>query len=77
LTSSSSPPVRVLTSAGLSFPDIIKVTLYLTSSEFLEPVDSIYQKYFDFPDSPARTIIIIPALPGGMGIEIEAIALRG
>ena len=55
---------RVLESAGLSFPDIIKVTLYLTSSEFLEPADSVYAEFFSFPHPPARTIIIVPALPG-------------
>lgn len=64
---------RVIESAELSMENIIKVTLFLTELGSLSLVEKIYKQYFQNSLSPVCTTVIVPYLPGGMGIEIEAI----
>jgi 2-iminobutanoate/2-iminopropanoate deaminase len=65
---------RVLETVGISFKDLIKVNLFLTEEKYIPDVDKVYKNYFGSDILPSRSTIIVSALPGGMGIEIEAIA---
>ena len=65
---------RVLESAGITFEDLIKINLFLTHEKHLSRVDKVYKQYFGNISLPPRSTIIVSALPGNMGIEIEAIA---
>lgn len=62
-----------LEGAGSSPAHILKVTLYTTALERMSDINRAYTAFFD-GHYPARTAIGVDALPGGMLIEIEAIA---
>ncbi|HIE47480.1 TPA: hypothetical protein EYP84_01140 [Candidatus Bipolaricaulota bacterium] len=66
----------VLAAAGASFPDLVKVTIYLTDMRDFPVVNRVYGSYFDL-EPPARACIQVEALPKGARIEIEAIAYLG
>ena len=63
----------VLGSAGLSFQDVIKTTVYLVRSEDFPAMNAVYA--FRFGDHrPARSTVIVAALPKGATVEIDMIA---
>lgn len=66
----------VLSAAGASFSDLVKVTIYLTDMGDFAVVNRVYAEYFDLAP-PARACIRVGALPKGAKIEIEAIAYLG
>ena len=63
----------VLSAAGASFSDLVKVTIYLTDMGDFQAVNRIYAEYFDLAP-PARACVQVGALPKGARIEIEAVA---
>jgi 2-iminobutanoate/2-iminopropanoate deaminase len=63
----------VLTAAGGSFADVVKVNVYLTSMDDFDAVNSVYASVFEAP-YPARTTVAVAGLPLGARIEIEATA---
>ncbi|NJM09760.1 MAG: RidA family protein [Bdellovibrionaceae bacterium] len=65
----------VLTEAGLSFPNIVKTTIFLTSMNDFAAVNEVYAKYFT-EQPPARSTIAVAGLPKGVHVEIEVIAKR-
>src|SRR5580704_13682875 len=65
----------VLKSAGLSYANIVKTTVFLTDLSQFTEMNSVYATFFqDTP--PARSTIEVSALPKGARVEIEAIALK-
>jgi len=66
----------VLSAAGASFSDLVKVTIYLTDMGDFAAVNRVYGEYFDLAP-PARACIQVGALPKGARIEVEAIAYLG
>lgn len=65
----------VLKEAGLSFDNVLKVNVYLTSMKYFDQMNEVYKRYFK--DSyPARTCVAVLELPLGADIEIELIAER-
>lgn len=65
----------VLSQAGLDLSDVVKVNAYLTASEQFQPMNQVYRTYF--PDRPpARTTVMVPALPEGAHVSVTAIASR-
>jgi 2-iminobutanoate/2-iminopropanoate deaminase len=65
----------VLGDLGLSFPDIVKTTIFLADIAEFPTVNDVYAGYFeDAP--PARSTVQAGALPGGFLVEIEAVAAR-
>ncbi|MBC7093045.1 deaminase [Candidatus Bipolaricaulota bacterium] len=64
---------EILTAAGRSFRDLVKVTIYLVDMRDFEAVNRAYAEYFDLAP-PARACIGVAALPKGARIEIEAVA---
>ncbi len=65
----------VLADAGLGFRDVVKTTVYLTSTDNLAEMNEVYESRFRAP-FPARTTAAVSGLPLGALIEIELIAVR-
>ena len=66
----------VLSEAGLGFQNIVKTTIYLTSMNDFTAVNEVYGRYFtELP--PARSTIAVAALPKGVNVEIEVLAIKG
>lgn len=65
----------LLNAAGIGFEDVIKTTIFLTNLSAFGVVNEIYGRRF--PDSPpARSTVEVQALPKGVDIEIEVIAVK-
>lgn len=63
----------VLTAAGCSFEDVLKVNVYLTDLADFQAVNTVYAEVFTAP-YPARTTVAVAGLPLGAAVEIELIA---
>ncbi|MEA4862675.1 MAG: RidA family protein [Victivallaceae bacterium] len=65
----------VLSEAGLSLDDVIKVNVYLTSMQDFAEMNAVYQTHFNTP-CPARSTVAVAALPLGASVEIELVARK-
>lgn len=65
----------VLTTAGYSFEDVVKTTIFLTSMTDFPVVNEIYEKYFKV-NPPARSTVAVAGLPKGVNVEIEVLAVK-
>lgn len=65
----------VLTAADLTFEDVVKVNVYLTSMSDFSAMNAVYAERFSEP-YPARTTVAVAALPLGAQIEIELVARK-
>jgi 2-iminobutanoate/2-iminopropanoate deaminase len=63
----------IMTAAGKSFADVVKVNVYLTDMKQFAAMNAVYAKHFVEP-YPARTTVAVLELPLGAAIEIEMIA---
>lgn len=64
----------VLASAGLTFPDVVKSTIYLADLGDFAAVNAVYGKRFS-AEPPARSTVEVKGLPKDARVEIEVIAL--
>jgi 2-iminobutanoate/2-iminopropanoate deaminase len=65
----------ILKSAGYSFRQIVKTTVFLTDMSHFAAMNEIYKRFFP-EDCPARSTIAVKELPQGALVEIEAIAIK-
>lgn len=65
----------VLTGAGLTFKNVIKSTIFLTSMSDFQTVNEVYGRFFP-EQPPARSTVQVAGLPRGVNVEIEVIAAR-
>lgn len=63
----------VLLKAGLTFADVVKTTVYLTRAEDFSAMNAVYTRRFG-DHRPARSTVIVAALPKGAPLEIDVIA---
>ena len=63
----------VLESAGASFDNIVKTTIFLSDMELFAQVNEIYNSYFS-GNFPARETLAVKGLPKNVNVEISAIA---
>ena len=63
----------VLKAAGLSFSDVVKTTVYLTKAEDFAAMNGIYARRMG-EHKPARSTVIVAALPRNAPMEIDLIA---
>jgi len=63
----------ILTQAGLKFGDVVKTTVFLTRAEDFAPLNAVYARRFG-AHRPARSTVIVAALPAGAALEIDLIA---
>ena len=66
----------VLGTAGLTFADVVKTTIFLADIGDFAAVNAVYGAHMADPP-PARSTFAVGALPKGGRIEIEAIARHG
>jgi 2-iminobutanoate/2-iminopropanoate deaminase len=66
---------EILGAAGLSLNDVVKTTVFLTDLAKFQEMNEVYARHFRAP-YPARSTIGVSALPRGVPIEIEAVAVR-
>ena len=64
----------VLEAAGKSFADVVRAGVYLTDPADYATLNEIYARQFDKP-YPARTVIMVAALPLGARVEVDLVAL--
>jgi 2-iminobutanoate/2-iminopropanoate deaminase len=64
----------VLEAAGASLSNVIKVTVFLLDMGNFKAMNEVYAEFFT-ENPPARSAVQAAALPLGVDIEIEAIAL--
>ena len=63
----------ILAEAGLGFGDVVKATVYLTRAEDFAAMNAVYARRFG-DHRPARSTVIVAALPAGSPLEIDFIA---
>jgi len=54
---------------------IVKTTIFLTDMNDFAAVNEVYAEFFEKP-YPARSTVAVAALPKGVRVEIEAVAMR-
>jgi 2-iminobutanoate/2-iminopropanoate deaminase len=64
----------VLASAGLSFADVARSTIYLADMNDFAAVNGVYGSYFSEP-YPARATVQVARLPKDARVEIDVIAV--
>ena len=65
----------VVEAGGSSFDKVIKTTVFITDMAQFGEINAVYSEFFNEP-YPARSCVQVAALPKGVSIEIEAIALK-
>jgi 2-iminobutanoate/2-iminopropanoate deaminase len=65
----------VLRQSGLTFSDVVKTTVYLTRGDDFAAMNAVYARRFG-EHRPARSTVIVAALPRGAAVEIDLIALK-
>lgn len=63
----------ILREAGIGLGDVVKTTVYLTRSEDFAALNAVYARRFG-EHRPARSTVIVAALPAGAAVEIDLIA---
>lgn len=64
----------VLEEAGSGMKDVVKTTVYLKDLTLFSEMNGIYGEFFA-PPYPARATVEVSALPKGVEVEIDAIAV--
>jgi len=67
---------EVLRSAGVTWNDVVKTTVYLHDLSNFPTVNEVYGKWLG-DARPARSTVQVTALPRGAMVEIDAIAVVG
>jgi len=64
----------IFASAGLGFDDVVRTTIYVVDLGHFAVVNEVYGRIFRAP-YPARSTVQVAALPRGVSIEIDALAV--
>lgn len=65
----------VVEAAGSSLSQVIKTTVFLQDMNDFAAMNKVYSQFFT-ENPPARSAVEVAALPLGVQVEIEAVALR-
>jgi len=66
--------LAVLSEAGATAADVLKTTVFLADIDDFEAMNETYAGYFG-EEPPARSAVEAGALPKGVAVEVEAVAL--
>ncbi len=66
----------VLEAAGSGLDSIVKMTVFMTDLGQFQQMNAVYAEFFP-GDPPARSAVEVSALPLGVTIEMEAVAVCG
>lgn len=64
----------ILNEAGVTWSNIVKTTIFLSSMDHFATVNELYGQKFP-ANPPARSTVAVLKLPRGVDVEIEAIAV--
>ena len=64
----------ILAAAGCAPADVIRCGVFLADINDFDAMNGIYSPYFPDP-KPARTTVQVGALPGGIKVEIDCVAV--
>ena len=64
----------VLEAAGLSYANLVKTNIYLSSMDHFAVVNEVYGSCFS-SEPPARATVAVVGLPKGVDVEIDGIAV--
>ena len=65
----------ILTEASLTFENVVKTTIFLSSMDNFKSVNEIYGSYLKDETAPARETVEVSKLPVGVNVEISMIAI--
>ncbi len=65
----------VLHQSGMDFGNVVWMNIYLTKAPDIDAMNDVYWKSIG-PNPPARTVLVVAALPGGEAVEINCIAVQ-
>ncbi|SDM17997.1 2-iminobutanoate/2-iminopropanoate deaminase [Daejeonella rubra] len=65
----------LLTTAGFSFENVVKTTIFLSDMNHFAQVNEVYGSYFK-SDYPARETVAVLGLPKNVNVEISLIAVK-
>lgn len=66
----------VLSSAGMTFENVIKSSIFVTDMNDFSKINEVYGSYFDDKIAPARETIEVSNLPKFVNVEISIIASK-
>ncbi|HMS52424.1 MAG TPA: Rid family detoxifying hydrolase [Chitinophagales bacterium] len=64
----------VLQAANLTWANVVKATIFLTTMDNYATVNTVYGSYFEGITPPAREAVAVAALPRQVNVEISIIA---
>ena len=65
----------ILSEASLTFENIVKTTIFLSSMDDFADVNEIYGSYLNDSTAPARETVQVSKLPVGVNVEISMIGM--
>ena len=65
----------ILAEAGMTYDNVVKTTVLLADIADFAVMNAVYAEFFT-GDKPARACFQVAALPMGVKVEIEAVAVR-
>lgn len=65
----------ILVSAGFSYSDVVKCSIFLKSMDDFTEINEVYGRYFK-NKPPARETVQVARLPKDVNVEISAIAVK-
>jgi len=65
----------ILNEASLTFENVVKTTIFLSSMDDFAAVNEIYGSYIIDSSAPARETVQVSKLPVGVNVEISMIAI--
>lgn len=65
----------ILAEAGMGYGNVVKTTVLLNNIADFKAMNGVYAEFFT-EDKPARACFQVAALPMGVKVEIEAVAVK-
>ncbi len=65
----------VLDSAGMTFENVVKSTIFISNMNDFATINSVYGSYFNEKTAPARETVQVACLPKNVNVEISMIAV--
>ncbi|MDX2196620.1 MAG: RidA family protein [Cytophagales bacterium] len=65
----------ILISAGMSFDDVVKCTIFVKDLQNFQAINEVYGTYFT-ENAPARETVEVSRLPKDANVEISCIAVK-
>lgn len=64
----------ILQAAGLGFENVVKCSVFVKDMEMFSRINTIYAKFFEESNAPARELVQVSNLPKYVNVEISCIA---